>query len=161
MSANQVLNRSDREDVAGLIRKRAGKEIKKVVAVSPNWEHGVREKAKKRAIKELGIEKELVEKEKLQAKVDKLEEEIQKVDKVIETRLPFKLGNLGYSSCPIRKELCVAVNDIAIMAEEAARSADPVGKKVIAIEQDMDRRLTLLVGCSTNEDVKTSGCLVW
>lgn len=126
-----------------------------LIAKDPGWKTRVAEKKRKIAIGKLGVEKELVELQKVTEEIQKLEGKKKELDKRIEEKMPYDedRGKL-YRSCPTRKDICGAIEDIMDAVHPSVMAEDKTGAAMLKVEEEYERRRVLLLSCVTREDVR-------
>ncbi len=155
-----ALLKSEREDARQFIQAQADRERERVESGNPKWEHEVKAKARKIAIGSFGIEAQLVQIGKLEAKIKALQDERDDLETVTRKKLPAKDSRYK-DTCTEPMSICEAVNIASDIAFPAAMEKHPIGKKLNQIEKKKQSHIALLMKCSTREDISKSKCLDW
>lgn len=152
------MNASEREEIRQLIQKDYAIKLTALKADDPEFERRIDDRCRKVAIGQLGIAAELKKKEELERSMATLQQKIEDIETSIERKLPFEEKTIR-RSCPTRKDICTAINDIANRIRPSESAKDSAGKKALAIDDERNFRLKRLAACSTREDVAAAGIL--
>ncbi len=154
--AKQMTN-GERDDMRRLVYDAKERAISTIEAADPDWKHRVESRLRKIAIGQLGIDKEAAELAKIDAEMVKLTARREDIQKAIERKMPKEPATRR--SCPMPMDMCSAVNEIVQKLFVREKLKDVTGKKVDAVEQDCQKRLSLLATCETRADVLKHGII--
>jgi hypothetical protein len=116
MSSANRISKSERDDLLKQAALRRDAAMSTLETNFPDWERKVEERARKLAIGHLGIEKELVELDKLRRQALAAQKKVQEAELAIRNKLPKKEGDSRYhddddlDACGVRMGVCEALN---------------------------------------------------
>lgn len=152
------MNASEREEIRQLIQKDYANKLIALKAEDPEFERRIDDRCRKIAIGQLGIAAELKKKEELERSIASLQQKLEDIETAIGRKLPFE-EKTSRRSCPMRKDICTAIGDIAERVRPTESSKDVAGRKALVLDDERNSRLKRLAACSTREDVATAGIL--
>lgn len=160
---------SERNALAEILKEEATKREIEAIGKDVNWEDAVQQIARKIAIGALGIEKKLLQLEKLEEQIGELEAKRIDLEKDIRAELPGRIKKKkGYNNCEeyedacdIKLGICEAINKLTDSSLEAARLSHTTGKKVVAIRRLLDEKLVELQKCKDREELEARSIFKW
>lgn len=170
MSERQLTN-PERAEIQEQLDKAERAEIAKQEARAPLWREEFEKRKEKIAIGQLKIEKDLEKLSqleakfaKLQAECDKVGEEKERLEELISSKLPKKMKKKdrwddSEIGCPVPMSLCEAIDSRKQAIHQAEMEKHPVGKVVLEIADDFNRRRRLLSTCVFRSEVDEKGVL--
>jgi hypothetical protein len=116
MSSANRITKSERDDLLKQVALRRDAALNALETSYPDWREKVRERARKLAIGHLGIEKELIELDKLRRQALAAQKKVQEAELTIRNKLPKKESDSRYhddddlDACGVRMGVCEALN---------------------------------------------------
>lgn len=152
------MSQDERRAVRQTITSKYQKEIDLIFAVHPRLEEQIDKQATEQAVKLLGVEKLVKQKESLEKQVKDLEKAIDIVEAQISEKMPKEKPEYR-GSCPTPLDLCTAVSRKKAILMPAIKSKHATYKRVVKLEQERDEKLQQLEAISNRDQLAESGIL--
>lgn len=145
------LSQEERNQIRKAIREKYEVLINGIHAQHPRLKEQIDKKATDEAIKLLGVEKLVKQKESLESQMRELENALDIVEKQISDRMPKQKGNYR-GACPTPMDLCEAINQKKELILPSHQSKNPTYKRILKLEAERDEKLRQLEKvCSRDE----------
>jgi len=153
------LTQNERQEIRNVLRTEHDAAISKLNAADPGWQKRIEDRKNKVAIGRLKVEKDILELQRLEDLIRGLEEEKAAVETRIRKKMPLSKREDGRHGCPRPKDLCTAISEIMEEVADVEMSKDATGKKAMAAKLEFNRKVELLLTCSTRDDVVRLGII--
>lgn len=145
------LSQEERNQIRKAIREKYEVLINAIHADHPRLKEQIDKKATDEAIKLLGVEKLVKQRESLELQIRDLQNALDTVEKQISDRMPKQKSNYR-GACPVPMDLCEAVNQKKELILPSYQSKNPTYKRILKLEVERDEKLRQLEKvCSRDE----------
>lgn len=152
----KAMSGDERFEVRRLIDARCDRKIDELSVADPEWENRVAQRKRKVAIGKLKVEKDVAALEQVERDIARLEGIKSEIEERISKKMPREPEHHGRNSgsgCSVPKSLCAAIRDVEKTVHLKVMRDDATGRKALKIEADRNRRMELLAGCTTRDQV--------
>ena len=150
------LSATERQEIKNLLEKKYENAITALDAADPGWRQRIEDRKNKLAIGKLRIEKEVIEKKKIEADILALQFKLNEVEQRISKKMSLHQRKVRYEDeCPMPKGMCEAVGEIASEIHASVLAKDPTGKKLLVAEKELMDAMSRLATCDTRIEVIT------
>ena len=137
------LTQTERAEIRKLIKSQCQKAVDLILAQHPRLAEQLDKQVTAEAVKLLGVEKLVKQKETLEKQKQELENALEIVEKQIRDKMP-KQKEKYRGSCPYPMDLCEAVGEKKELLLPAHQAKNATYKRILKLEQARDEKLRLL-----------------